>query len=146
VRQLYIYVGKCADGCFDCTGTEKTDCIVTNDVNLFYQAFVGDFPLTDVNGWFTNNLKATNPVSTCGDKIKMFGGFNFFGTGVSAVRMLTLPPHYLVRVKFTLYKIDSWDDELFIVYIDGRETYLRRFSVGSGSQLCGTNNNGWNED
>jgi len=67
----------------------------------------------------------------------MFGGFGFFGAGVSVLKMFTLPPHYAIRVTFTFFKIDSWDNEMFAVYIDGRESFMQRFFGSDGAQVCG---------
>lgn len=62
--------------------------------------------------------------TACSD-VRIFGGYRVFGNKSSAVLYLELPPHWMVRVKFTLYKIDSWDNEHFLVYVDGKEMFAK---------------------
>lgn len=76
----------------------------------------------------------------------MFGGFNIFGQFTSIVKVIQLPAHYLVRLQVRFYKIDSWDNESFFIYLDGVEMYSRALGGGEGSQVCGQQHAGWNED
>ena len=68
----------------------------------------------------------------CGE-YKMLGGFNMFGKGTILTKFITLPPHYLVRVNFNMFKINSWGDEDFVVYLDGDLVYRSTFNTGTGS-------------
>ena len=63
----------------------------------------------------------------------MFGGYNMFGIGTILTRVDTLPPHFLVRVSFNMFKINSWNGYDFVVYLDGDIGYRRTFEAGSGS-------------
>jgi hypothetical protein len=60
--------------------------------------------------------------------------------------MIQLPAHYLVRLQVRLYKIDSWDNKSFLIYLDGVEMYRRALSSEQGLQVCGQQIDGWNED
>jgi len=54
---------------------------------------------------------------------------------------LNLQPHYEVTISFNFYKVDSWDNEVFLVYVDGTQVYNEYFSLTDGSEICGTGGN-----
>lgn len=50
-------------------------------------------------------------VTSCSGVV-MLGGFNKFGAGAVALRTVTkLAPHNNMKIKLTLWKIDSFDNE-----------------------------------
>jgi hypothetical protein len=50
----------------------------------------------------------------------MFGGFNVFGTGAKIQKTFTgLPAHNTIIVRMQFWKIDSWDNEVGYLYLDG---------------------------
>lgn len=103
----------------DCTGISKDNCVAIENPAEVYSAFLGaDWPKTDADGWFIYNPGSGSKITSCGDN-KIFGGLGAFGNLASIVKLIALPPHYYVRVKFTFYKIDSWDNESFYLYLDG---------------------------
>jgi uncharacterized protein YxeA len=58
----------------------------------------------------------------------MVGGYNNFGTGATAVlNHENLPPHAFLRIQFKGYKVDSWDNERFSVFVDDVEVWARVF-------------------
>lgn len=59
--------------------------------------------------------------------------------------MISLPPHYLVKVQFNFIKIGTWENESFLLYLDGYEIYRRTFLHSDGTKVCGVNNN-WKEE
>lgn len=64
-----------------------------------------------------------NNVYTSCDGTRLYGGYRVFGQGSSATLFLELPSHFQVTIQFTLYKIDSWDNEVFLMYVDGKQVY-----------------------
>lgn len=64
-----------------------------------------------------------------------------FGAGAAVGTKINLQPHYEVTLSFNLFKVDSWDNEVFLVYADGTQVYSEYFSLTDGSQMCGTDNN-----
>jgi hypothetical protein len=102
---------------------------------LFYSAFSGN-EFSDAPGWVTINQQTSGMFTACKD-VRIFGGYRVFGNKSSAVLYLELPPHYSVRVKFTMYKIDSWDNEQFLVYGDGLEVFAKQFAITENSNICG---------
>jgi hypothetical protein len=53
------------------------------------------------------------------DKVGLVGGYGAFGKGATALKQLNLPPHYKLKVNVQLWKIDSWDNEVMFVLVDG---------------------------
>lgn len=49
----------------------------------------------------------------------MIGGFGVFGKNSALVKHFRLPPHYEMKLKLNLFKIDSWDKERFFISVDG---------------------------
>jgi hypothetical protein len=39
------------------------------------------------------------------------GGFNAFGRRATVAKTIRLPPHYKLKIKVQLWRIDSWDNE-----------------------------------
>jgi hypothetical protein len=86
-----------------------------------YAAFYGQsFSSTD--GWVVTGSTATSYFTSCAGT-RMFGGYGVLGSGASISKIISLPPHYQVDVSFTFFKIDSWDAESLLVYIDGEQSY-----------------------
>lgn len=48
------------------------------------------------------------------------------------VKQFVLPSHYLLNVKFNLLKIDSWDNEQMLVYVDGTQAYNKQLGLKDG--------------
>lgn len=48
----------------------------------------------------------------------------------------------MLRIRFTGYFIDSWDDERFILNVDGNTIVEKAYQHASGENICGA---GWNE-
>ena len=48
-----------------------------------------------------------------------------------------LYPHTQVRITFTFYSIDSWDNEIFTLEVDNSEVYTKQYKWGSGTSICG---------
>lgn len=146
VRDFYLYLGHCAEGCFDCVGNRKQDCLVPNTPSLYYSAFSGsDWPNSDMEGWnVLSSYNKNSQVTTC-KQYRIFGGYGVLGANSALTSVIQLPPHYLVRVQFNFYKIDSWDNEAFYIYLDGLASYRAVYQYTSGQQLCGNQNANWNE-
>ena len=76
----------------------------------------------------------------------MLGGFGVFGQGASITKILTLPPHYQIDVSFNFFKIDSWDQESLLVYVDGIQVFKQAFGITKNSQRCGVYGVDWGEE
>jgi hypothetical protein len=60
-----------------------------------------------------------NVITSC-VSASIVGGFNAFGIKATLSKNYAgLPAHTRVRISFTLYSVDSWDNEFFQVFIDG---------------------------
>lgn len=63
----------------------------------------------------------------------MVGGFDIFGSNTLLIKKFELPPHYEITLKITMFKIDSWDNESFFVFVDGVNVISRSFAFDEGS-------------
>jgi hypothetical protein len=105
IRDLYIYTDS---------GNPES-----NPSKLAYRAFTED-KFKEAKGW--THPSTSNPISTCGNQ-NIFGGYGAFGAGALTAATISLEPHYELTMSFTLFKIDSWDNEIFLVYADGMQVY-----------------------
>lgn len=51
--------------------------------------------------------------------VPVFGGYKNLGKGSVLKQTVDLPPHYRLKFKFTVLKIDSWDNEFATLKVDG---------------------------
>ncbi|CAD8165540.1 unnamed protein product [Paramecium pentaurelia] len=86
--------------------------------------------LNGTDSWFMNNLHG-GPISNCNGQ-DLFGGHGVFGATTFLSLNLQLPPHYSVRISLTLWKIDSWDAEIFQLIYD--DNVYRNSFCGSGGK------------
>lgn len=69
-------------------------------------------------------------MSDCG-QVKLFGGYKKFGAKAKAQKSFQLPLHKRIRIKFNLFKIDSWDGEAFQLWVDGKKAFERNFGFNT---------------
>jgi len=75
----------------------------------------------DLNGW---NINGDGDGYTKCSKVSIIGGSGAFGKGSYISKTYEgVPNHYELKISFTLYLIDSWDNEFFKVLINGAEVY-----------------------
>ena len=66
-------------------------------------------------------------ITYCGGET-LFGGFGLWGAKTSVTKQYTnLPPHESISLSFNFFKIDSWDNHYFLVYVNGVLVYNRQF-------------------
>ncbi|CAK58868.1 unnamed protein product (macronuclear) [Paramecium tetraurelia] len=106
---------------------------------LFYEAF-SSIALGQMEGWITTN--AYGSFSDCGGT-QLFGGFDTFGKQTKVMKFLQLPPHYEVQIKMRFWKIDTWDNEYFYIFIDGIQAFSQQYTSILSTSLCG---NIWGEE
>jgi len=71
------------------------------------------------------------------------GGYEIGGKGVFFERKINIPDHKRVTISFTIFALDSWDNEFFIVTADGTEIVKEKFLYNTGSKVCA--NAGWKD-
>lgn len=60
--------------------------------------------------------------------VVIFGGYENVGQKSVISRQFTgLPPHVKLMIKLQFWKIDFWDNEEFIIKIDGKVEYKKAF-------------------
>lgn len=60
--------------------------------------------------------------------MRLLGGYGVLGKQSSLFKELRLPPHYSVQMKFNLFKIDSWDNEAFLLFVDGTNVMKKAYT------------------
>lgn len=99
-------------------------------------------------GWTTTGTFAfgTTSFTSCG-KYKILGGYNILSTENITKSFASLPSHTSVIIQFDFFKIDSWDDEYFYLYVDTNQILSRQYAWTSSAafgQICGSA--GYNEN
>jgi hypothetical protein len=85
--------------------------------------------------------------TSCGSFGTILGGYGQFGTGASTNKTFSSPfTHSQYSISFNFIRIDSWDGESGLAYVDGSQVWSRAGSGSNGSQICGSGNGGWNEE
>ncbi|CAD8205747.1 unnamed protein product [Paramecium pentaurelia] len=108
-----------------------------------YSAFTSN-NIIDNEGW---SVQGNNGLTSFCNGVSLFGGFNVFGSGASASKLINLPPHYKLRVSFEFWKIDSWDKEYAYFILD--DNVLTEFWNWDTSDVkCGNPDNVelWKDD
>lgn len=57
----------------------------------------------------------------------MVGGFNVLGKNSAIVKSFTMPAHYKMTLRIKFFKIDSWDNETFQIFVDGVNVFTKQF-------------------
>lgn len=62
-------------------------------------------------------------------------------------RSFNLPPHYRLKLKLLMAKIDSWDNEMASLRVDGKPVWERRYQWHEGyfGRICGSPHADWRE-
>ncbi|CAD8148386.1 unnamed protein product [Paramecium octaurelia] len=110
--------------------------------DTIYQSFQ-DTNTMDASGWIVSNNYFGKSFYTC-DGIRLFGGYNVFGTNTTVSKHFSLPPHYKINVSLEFWKVDSWNKEYAYVIVDD-VLWSRKFYYTDGVQLCGSTAEGRNE-
>ncbi|CAD8069667.1 unnamed protein product [Paramecium sonneborni] len=112
---------------------------------LYEEAFIDD-NFIDSQGWTVNNR--IESIGYC-NEVKLFGGYGVFGKNTRVTKLFQLPPHHSIQLRLEFWKIDSWDDEKFYIYLDQNEVFSQMFGASStNSNLCGNEATGivWREE
>jgi len=76
----------------------------------------------------------------------MIGGHGAFGSGVVMVREIAdLPAHAKLRIKFNFFSVASWDNESFIVEVDGVEAKRETYSHSDEGRMNVCDETDWND-
>ncbi|CAD8089306.1 unnamed protein product [Paramecium primaurelia] len=78
--------------------------------------------------------------SDCGS-VRLFGGYGAFAEQTSATKLFQLPPHHTVLITLEFWKIDSWDNQIFFIYLDEILGFQNNYGL-DGTQLCGQSSYG----
>ncbi|KAM3137913.1 hypothetical protein pb186bvf_009994 [Paramecium bursaria] len=103
---------------------------------LVSQSFVGN-DFNNIDGW--NVLGAKPGFNVCSGN-KIFGGYGFFAKGAIANKLFQLPPHSIVYLKVQFWKISTWDNEEFHIWVDDQHVFKKAYSVQQGKPRCGREN------
>ncbi|CAD8114585.1 unnamed protein product [Paramecium primaurelia] len=114
---------------------------ITYQQTLFYSAFT-DTTLTNAENWSFIGINPLDVIQLCGP-YSIVGGYEKFALGIAATKFLLLPPHYKIQISFTLFIIDTWDqNEYFHLYVDESLVYNKAYSYEQGiNNICGQTGN-----
>jgi len=92
-------------------------------------------------GWTGSVPLSASTMYTCGSWT-MLGGYQVFGRSAKYVQktFTNLKPHQQLRVTFSFFKIDRWDNEYASLLIDNKLAWggsNRRFRNTDGEKTCG---------
>ncbi|CAD8215397.1 unnamed protein product [Paramecium octaurelia] len=75
------------------------------------------------------------------DSNRIFGGYNCVHYHSFILKTFMLQPHYKLRIKFRFWRIDQWNGDRFVVYVDNIEKHNQiYYSSSSSFNLCGDSN------
>ncbi len=90
-------------------------------------------------GWSNNRTSLI-----LGDEV--LGGFNLFGAVAYAEKTFSLSGNQTsVEINLDFWKGDSWDNERFIVEVDGNQLFNQPFRFYQGTQIAGQPYGNWHE-
>merc|ERR1712048_419449 len=84
-------------------------------------------------------------ITTCGSYGKISGVYNTKAKSHDIKKTYKNLPDGLYTVSLDFIKIDSWDNENAYVQVNGKTCWTKKLA-GSGKQVCGSKNGGWNKD
>ncbi|KAL4476414.1 hypothetical protein ABPG74_010147, partial [Tetrahymena malaccensis] len=143
-KNYYLYLDTCHYSCATCSGP-------TNGQYLLNGLFNGYFGQSEISGMglTVSNFKGLKSyfgqsgalTTNCGTN-HLLGGFWLSGSGASVTRIWTgLAPHWSIRIGFSIWKIDQWNNENFYLAIDSAVKQTFQFNSNSGSSnICGYGN------
>ncbi|CAK58875.1 unnamed protein product (macronuclear) [Paramecium tetraurelia] len=99
---------------------------------LYHESFTSN-SFTTSEEWVLKGQ--TNVYSDCGT-VRLLGGYDGFGKGASATMFIQLPPHHTIQITLEFWKIDTWDSEIFFIYLDQVSAFQQAYIMG-GTQTCG---------
>ncbi|CAD8119230.1 unnamed protein product [Paramecium primaurelia] len=102
---------------------------------LYQENFIDD-NFVDTEGWQVYN--APKSIGEC-NETKLFGGYEVFGNNTMITKLISLPPHYAIMITVEFWKMDSWDDEYFYIYVDQQLIFSKMYgSSATNPNLCGS--------
>ncbi|EGR30043.1 zinc finger lsd1 subclass family protein, putative [Ichthyophthirius multifiliis] len=86
-----------------------------------------------IQNWDVHFAKDNQLISQC-EKLSVFGGYNVFGKDVIAQKLFySGVDHYQLKISFDLYLIDSWDKEIFYMFLDDILAYQKTSNIGESN-------------
>merc|ERR1712159_240161 len=85
-------------------------------------------------------------ITSCGSYGNICGGYNTKAKSHDIKKTYKNLPAGKYKISLDFIKIDSWDNEYAYVQVNGKTCWQKKLAAGSGKQLCGRTNGGWNEE
>ncbi|CAK67494.1 unnamed protein product (macronuclear) [Paramecium tetraurelia] len=130
-RSFTLSILRCPQGCLFCQDTDYNNCFYwISFISLWHYSI-------EVDGWMKNS-DIQPAIGQCASIGLVGGSINLAPNDKLEKIFTNLHPHYKMVLKLQLWKIDSWDNENFVLEVDGQiynQTILR--SAGS-YQICGS--------
>ncbi|CAK87954.1 unnamed protein product, partial (macronuclear) [Paramecium tetraurelia] len=137
IRDVYIYVEKCPDGCLLCKATDylTIQCLVWS---VLYRSWTQlNINQISSDGWNVNLGIAE--ATQCGSTA-LFGGYLKTGAGtVISQSFINIPQHDKLKIQFLWMKTDFWQSNQAQMLVDDDLVWQKAFSKGDGYDwlICG---------
>ena len=131
---------KSADGVyyldFDGSGPQATGAYFCDMKNGGWTRLIADDFESSQGGW------STGSVGGCGSFGKILGGYNQFGKGAATAKSVNAPPHSQAKLWMQYIRLDSWEQETGIVYVDSAAVWSQKSDfwccwTGGWGNKCG---------
>ncbi|CAD8114329.1 unnamed protein product [Paramecium sonneborni] len=140
-RDFKLYLDLCPPGCLSCSSNDQyMECLPWILVSSAFLSIQSSSFQHD--GW--SIINGVQDSTVCSN-IPLFGGYNKCAQYSLITKVIELPSHYLLKIRFRVAYIDSWDGEYFYCHMDGNLMLAQshHHSIGGGiSNICGQ---GWDE-
>lgn len=133
IRDFTLYLEKCPKGCDTCKSDDVSEC----ESWLLFKWSWTSLREISAEGWEVDGAKTEGTYECAG--ITMLGGSNKFGKLAKVYRTYKMPGHFRIKIKFTFIKMDTWDNEIAYLEVDGVKLWERKFhyNIGYFVKLCG---------
>jgi hypothetical protein len=137
-----LYQGQVGDGDYtidpDGAGTTYGEIVVSCDMTTSgggWTRVVAQNYDQATTGWSDNNR------TQCGSYGWLHGGYSVFGASdVTSTLTLSGVAHTQLRFATTFVKVDSWDNEVATLFLDGTQRWTQGYFWQNGSSICGNPN------
>ncbi|CAD8059213.1 unnamed protein product [Paramecium primaurelia] len=129
IRDFSIQILRCPQGCLYCQDNDYNNCYYWIGLSSLWHESI------EVDGWIKNN----NNMQPTIDKCVSFDIIKLAPNDKLEKIIENLNAHYKMQVQLQIWKIDSWNNEMFILEIDD-QIYNQTILESTGIyNICGSN-------
>ncbi|CAD8181501.1 unnamed protein product [Paramecium octaurelia] len=131
-RDFQLSIVRCPQGCLYCSDSDQSTCNYWVGVlSLWHESILLD-------GWMKNDI--IQPATYRCESFDLVGGQLNLAPGDYVKKNIeNLSPHYKIQVNLQLWKIDSWINENFYLFVDNSVVAQAVLGSGGAYSICGSN-------